>query len=413
MKFILKKSNLFLLLTGFSLLSFANSPSDFSNSSTQSFDFSSFQTNKNTVWPIVNGWYDQNIILGNWRTEYSLLKDKDTVRPDKPFIIKTNDKCLWEESFNNRPILTGASPPTDQKTCNIEEQQFLFSNHSFSNNYNFSSVNDPRFASWIVVANNEPSLLNKNKDIECWENDKLDPAGLNSGPPNQSFNIVKPHQGIFGLEKKPNEFRLVLNTKNFNSCKDNIDFIPFMGIGQQSGYTYPANNLPITYINSSGEYAKKLSFNVKINDLYSGPARRSIGSVNGIYLYIEGQWENHRRWLFIVLSARGSFDKNTNLNNLFNWNIKDTMYYPGADILFISSEKINEICATQIPSLNMKTNSQAQYNLDINHLFKCLSPRFLQPMPDDLVPITGIHFAIEHTSGANLTDVSFKNIKLN
>ncbi len=330
---------------------------------------------------------DPGFLDGRWRSDFASAAIGTAMRPlnydpmcpfpQSPFAI-----CL--QNLQPLPGQTGSFPPRV---------------YSRSNWVGLPGSAEPF---WVVTANVEPTL-----DRNC-----------NSGPPNQSEPVVRPFEGVFGLSVQPaettaqpyrNEVVLAVDLSHRPrqraerpSCKTD-EFIPFLSYGLDSARGAGG---PLAELGPEGP-SPLLRFNYRLVD--SNADMFDVGQPlppkpRGQYagLFVEAQWQGRKRWVWINLVKAFASDEPA-FTALWNWGLRESMFYPGAEIVFTSAAWLSAHCpnaALQLPAslapAPIADNAPHPVSIDLRALYQCVGDRFEQPFPSATpVPLTGLHFFVE------------------
>lgn len=346
---------------------------------------------------------------GTWRTD---LNDPAAGTVRRPLTLMP---CTFGIED---PYLLYAGPTywkasTGQVMCDLSSTVYQSSNASTS------SAQWPADNFWVIHANNE---------LAFGADDSCSDSGANTGPPGQSKRVSALGEGMFGFDFVNSNlpFRkkgvLALDTDEFPNCVSPIDKgkIPFISFGLQTNRG--AGALPITYLNDP-HYPDILKFSATIEDIAPDGVASSLGRprANFSYVFFEANWNSKRRWIFVNLLARypdASHSTNYSVSH-WNWNVAESMWSGGAEIVFISAEELRSLCtngALSVASLLPSIGSSQDYAIKLSEVFRCISQSgyvsWSDPFPTTPVSLTGIHWAIEMTFGKNRQKMSIQTIDL-
>ena len=332
------------------------------------------------------GLWDEGLVNGQWRTDYNATNE-GTV-----YNTLTTGTCLYP--YADTKTVWGAGAAFGGNPCNPPPASFPYSNST-------SSVSPPPQDNfWVVSANNELAY-------------SVD--SCNSGPPSQNKPVVYPGNGVFGFtignSYAGDTFKrasLVLNTVQFPNCNKT----PFLSFGAKlnrgNGGNIPAY---LRYWVSP----QNITFTAKIWDIspYSSNA-------NFAFFVATSYWASKPRMLILYLLERNPNGglPGGQVNNHWNWNISESFWYPGADILHITVNELNRRCGTNLTQLSPTKYSEATYNINLRDTFECLglagrNNLWSDPLPDvGIIPIDGVHWAIEQSFEPNWTWVSFHGMRM-
>ena len=346
---------------------------------------------------------------GTWRTDFDDPATGTVQRPvtlmpctfpmDDPYLLYAGP-TYWKES--------AGAVMCDRSSITYPES-----------NASTSSVQWPADNFWVIHANNEFAF---GTDDHCSD------GGANSGPPGQSKQVSAPGEGVFGFQFVDSNlpFRkkglLALDTNRFPNCVSPVDKgkIPFLSFGLETNRG--AGALPITYLNDPA-YPDILRFSATIEDIAPSGVASSSGRsrANFSYVFFEAQWNARRRWIFVDLLARHPDAPGSPSYSVshWNWNVAESMWSGGAEIVFISAEELKTLCAKaalSVASLSPMIGSSQDYAIGLSEAFRCISHsgrvNWSDPFPATPVALTGIHWGIEMAFGKNWQKMSVQGIDL-
>ena len=341
------------------------------------------------------GLWDDSLVNGRWRTDYPsnrLGTVEEPISMDKD----ASGKCfLWTAP---EYLMAGASFESyrgPSHECLTSPDTYERSNAASSES---THVTD-NF--WVVTVNVEQAY---DAASECI-----------SGPPNQSVPISAPGTGLVSLVALPDvasgaptrkKAHLILNT-SYDNCRK----IPFLSYGLHSGFGN-GGNAPIAVLRDR-QQPTELRFAATLLEMAPGQDFQ-----NAAYVFVEAIWGGRKRWAYIYLLGR---NLSANLDRQrFNWNIRESVWFPGADIVYREIAQLNSECAWTAGWMPLapplaSIGERRTYAIDLESLFACLgSSRFSEPIPPSgPIPVTGIHFAIEQGPARNnWTHIAFDSISL-
>lgn len=254
---------------------------------------------------------------------------------------------------------------------------------------------------WVLSLNNEP----------WWWHNNTTGVPNNSGPPNQSLSRVEPGAGIMGFkpiistEAGENFYRahMVLNHTYTNPGGYGQNSLPFMSIGAADNR---GNGGILGYMND--DYSPSMvTWTSTIFDTVESSPPTVWASAH--FIVITAEWDGKTRMIQLALfhegdikdsqEVWGEFHWSTSTNgghNHWNWQIQESFYYPGADIVFFDAEDMYSLCGFPMTRLRYDGTS-AYYSLILDDLYRCASDLSLfdTTMPYTSVPITGIQWGNE------------------
>ena len=335
------------------------------------------------------GIWDPGLLSGAWRSDYASPAIGTAAQPlnyalDCPF--PQSPFALCPGNFVPIPGIVGAQPVRSFGRSNWVTRP--------------GSLGD-RF--WLVSANVEPAL-----DSNC-----------NSGPPNQSEPVVAPFEGVFGVAVGPsievgrayqNEVVLAVDLSHRPrqletrpACQPG-EFIPYLGFGVAS--ERGSGGEPLALL-GAGAAAPVLRFNYRLLDsnaefFAAGQAvpARPRGQYSG--MLVEAKWAGLRRWVWIDL-LKAFEAEGASILVPWNWTIRESFYYPGAEIVFTSGQALRAQCGSDgldLPSTAPETFAHRQpvaMRINLTRLYQCVGNFFSTPFATQTAPvqITGVQFFVE------------------
>jgi hypothetical protein len=347
-----------------------------------------------------SGFWDPGFEAGTWRTDFD---DPSAGLAGHPLTLQD---CAFSLATDTS-ILNGAGPTYWNENTSMQVACDRTSTTYASSNASSSSATWPTDAFWVITANNERSF---GPEGTCSD------TGPNTGPPNQSKPVGKPGQGVFGVDVSGGKATLAMDTSQFPNCVSPTDKvkIPFLSLGAQ---TERGQGRPITYLNDD-RYPKTLKFKATLEDIAPAGVASSTGKAraNFGYVFVEVKWGSIRRWAYVDLFSR-STGAPPFVREDWNWNVEESMWYPGAEIVFVGADELASTCPGIVAALMPPVaGSSFDYSIDLNVLFRCLSSApgktWSSPMPPTPLAVTGVHWAIEMAIGTNWTRMSIENVAL-
>lgn len=327
------------------------------------------------------GLWDQGFFVGRVRTDYN---DPSKGTANSPLTL---DSCQYIPGEDE--LVVTAGPSWNTKECKTQPVVYPASN-------SFTTVSGwPQDRYWVLSVNNEPAYG----------------AGVNSGPPNQSLPVLKPGNGVFGLEiledvsNVESGKKIILSLDHYFAQKGAEGYIPFLGLGAEEGR---GNGMPITILNSRNKsIPQKIAFEL---EMLKGENIGRKGSGGVFWFIATARWQGNNRMVFIALYHNGINHKRADgpfIHKHWNWNIKESFYYPGGDLVYMDAEDV------QFPERTInriqRENEKIDYVIDLQKIFALASVNsqgaaFDVPLPEnEEVDVTGVHWAVEMTGvGARL-----------
>jgi hypothetical protein len=332
------------------------------------------------------GFWDPGLQDGGWRTDYASPVIGTAAQPlgyVVPCLFPETRFAICPTHFIPLPGVEGPQPAR------------VFSRSNWTSAPNHRS---DRF--WLVTANVEPAL-----DSAC-----------NSGPPDQSEPIVAPFEGVFGVRVQPatgrpyrNEVVLAVDLshrprqlESRPNCRPR-DFIPFLGFGIYS--ERGAGGQPLALL-ADEEDSPVLRFDYRLVDSNAEffdtddvvPARPR-GQYAGFM--VEAQWAGRKHAVWVDLFNAFARPGPIGVVN-WNWAVRDSFYYPGAEIAFASGPTLRETCGSSgfdLPAIAPETfanRDPVSMRVDLRRLYECVGDQFETPFPRHAeVPLTGVQFFVE------------------
>lgn len=257
-------------------------------------------------------------------------------------------------------------------------------------------------------------VLGMNTEFNPWSQCNVGPPNMSE--PNEGINFTNgTANGRYGFEmrKDPSEgfWRAHLFVDNRKpapqaNCIGNADLAPWLSIGVHEGF---GNSAPVGVLKPSSPGSNTTTrFKAKMWQYDRGSTWADF------YVYALTNWGGKNRGVLIRLAYEGSANtgSNNDLNRVWNWPVRESMYFPGNDWAFFDAGELGSTCPNliqEIPRIRpCDKNSEApcnegmdvEYVIDWDGLFQCASDRglFLEPLPYDEsnIPIQGIHWAVEN-----------------
>jgi|GEM_PF-6827233 len=256
-------------------------------------------------------------------------------------------------------------------------------------------LNNPGANYWVISANSDPSF------DQC-----------NSGPPNYSFPVVPVSgSGLFKVSASPSlhRFDMIIDAgaHDFFCAKSGANHytIPFLSVGAHVGR---GQSLPIGQMNKANPHSFKVQFVSwrwpgTTFGCKAGTADICSASGSGVHagFFMETVWGGVPRQIQVDLYGEGVHGGTAPSiqHSKWNWPVKSSFFFPGADIAFFNLPGLASACGISIPPLTTSSTSYTVYATDI---FKCASDQglFTQPMPAGDVPLNGFHWFQESSGTA-------------
>jgi hypothetical protein len=348
------------------------------------------------------GFWDPDFSIGTWRTDFD---DPLAGTPSRPLDLTPCPFVLGVDP----EVLNGAGSTYFDENAGKQVGCDRWSTTYPSSNSSSSAASWPLDRFWVISANNERAY---GAEGACSD------SGPNTGPPNQSKPVAAPGQGVFGVDVSGHKATLAIDTKSFPNCVSPTDKgkIPFLSIGAQTGR---GQSQPITFLNDPS-YPTVLKFRATLEDVAPAGVASSTNQAraNFGYVFVEAQWGGLRRWVFIDLFARVPGGPSF-VREHWNWNVRQSMWYPGAEIIYLAADRLVATCNSATISGSMipvTKGASANYSLDLETIYRCLGAvpdkAWSDALPQTPLAITGVHWAIEQTFGKNWTRLSIDGLEL-
>jgi len=307
------------------------------------------------------GFWDQGLNVQTWRSDYASANPTllygpclYTYGPD-PIVNagSTDGTTPYRTSSNPAPCVWSSSPPYAAQNWYSSSQYVAGNPH------------------WIL-ANNSGCVFSP------------------LGPPNQTFPWIAP--GAPGAAFSINALtsasdpaignhNVVSLIYNHNTTYGAPDCGPYLAFGSSSTH---GNVQPIALMDAAGYHRPHLKFNESVFDSDG----QSYGHAR-LVLSTSGWSDNIKRMIQIDL-AETNFTRNLGLENYskawWNWNLKNSYYYPGAVIAYWDASLLTSACNINLTSNSYQlsftntyhasggnANSIASYDIDLYRLIQCIA----------------------------------------
>jgi len=338
------------------------------------------------------GFWDQGLNSGAWRSDLPTSTPSFATGP-----------CIATQSPVGI-VTAGATPNGNRDASGNVMPGFVtpcyggpggpsYPAYAVSNWSSFGYTAGSGAAHWVTALNNEAVAI----------------AGCGSGPPNQSLpNVPAGNPGASVLITSVTAASdPAIGNKNVANILYNNDpaqtnvCIPYISFGASSAH---GNEKPIA-IATVGDTTHRP--NIQFKEFVTTTDGSSY-AVAWISFWVSGWNDNIRRLVQIQLGKQaGVADKFSN-HQIWNWNLVDSYYYPGAHTHNNNINRLNSTCGLGLPQLSFTNtyigsghspSSITSYDVDIYDLMNCIASTGGfdgQPtqLPDPLV-ISGVEWAIE------------------
>lgn len=338
------------------------------------------------------GFWDQGLVSGAWRSDLPTSTPTFATGPciatQSPIGIVTAGATPYGNRDASGNVMPGYVTPCFGGPGGPSYPTYTQSNWS---SYNFTAGS---FAPhWVTALNNESVAL----------------PGCGSGPPNQSLpNVPAGNPGASVLITSVTAAsdpaignRNVANILYNNDPAQPNVCIPYIAFGASSAH---GNTKPIAIATIDDPSHRP---NIAFKEFVTATDGTSH-AVAWISFWISGWNDNIRRLVQIQLGKQAQVaDKFANYQ-VWNWNVIDTPYYPGAYTHHNNVNRINSTCALGLPQVSFTNtyvgsghspSSITSYDVDLYDLMSCIASSGAfggQPnqLPDPFV-ISGVEWAIE------------------
>lgn len=262
--------------------------------------------------------HDQGMTFATFRTDFTQASKGLASNP------LTLDPCIYSPS-----------DPISIHTCFYSPASYPFSNSWSMNVIPYIS----NF--WVMHMNAEP-----------W------PYSL-SGPPGQSLPRANPGHGVLGFSpingSSIGEYfyraHIVLNNTLSNTSLHSAYpyHIPFISFGADNNR---GNGGMVGYTDNPTQHGT-VEFTAKIWDMW--PEAAGSGGSN-FMMYAFALWGDTPRMLMINLYGQNlswSDDSSDYIHRHWDWNTQESFLYPGADIVFIDIDRLDELCGSVLGDGNL------------------------------------------------------------
>ena len=283
----------------------------------------------------------------------------------------------------------------------------------------YFEINSPGEFYWVIGPNDDPAF------------DQCKPGPPNLSHPVLDFNSTE--DGIYkvGMEDVLNgpsfKKRLQIsinNTQHDFFCNQTGQYqnsIPFLSVGAQKER---GNQQAVGLIGTDNKGAQSLlEFNIRAPHYvpFGCPIGVfdvcTINSNFGVHagIFAIASWNNVHHMVFFDFIREGVYASQPNqAKGLWNWPIKDSFYYPGAEIVaFASSSEINSQCDVNYTNLALNSDIFRNYNIDLTKLFRCAqNAGYFPNLPSTEIEIEGVHWYIETTGLVGEIEIEIEDIHM-
>ena len=223
------------------------------------------------------------------------------------------------------------------------------------------------------------------------------------GPPDAGLPIGLPSANqVAGLKVNPGSqtVRLSLDHRQTNPHSAGQGAIPFMAFGTDKNRgNGGASILPM---NNNSSYLRGISWQMKIEAANDGYCTSNVPNhVTWAAVQAFAQWSGHKRAFYITLYSDGVTRSDTNHDGtvscadgttafepsgnppelvdfegngdgLWNWPIRDSLYYPGAEFYVLDATWLTNHCSGVNISRHAGAGTTQSYFLDVEKVYRCL-----------------------------------------
>lgn len=341
------------------------------------------------------GFWDQNLVSAAWRSDLPASTPSFATGP-----------CIAQQSSVGI-ITAGATPignrdpqyphpvmPNFVTPCYGGPGGPSYPNYTQSNWSASGYTAGSGAAHWVVALNNESVAL----------------AGCGSGPPNQSLPNVpagSPGASLVVTTVTTGSDPAIGNKKVVNIFYNNDPAqpntcIPYLSFGASSAH---GNTKPIAIATIADTTHRP---NIRFKEFVTYTDGSSHAAL-WLSFWISGWSDNIRRLVQVELGGRSVDGKERyEPHQIWNWNVVDSYYYPGAHTHHNNVPRLNNSCGLGLPQVSFTNtyigsghspSSITSYDIDIYDLMNCVVTTGAfsgvpSQLPDPLV-ISGVEWAIE------------------
>ena len=267
----------------------------------------------------------------------------------------------------------------------------------------YFSLNDPGETYWVVVANSDPAF------DQC-----------NDGPPGLSHAIrdpiADPRPSLYKLamERLPSGARrahLIINASNHPFRCDRPGYkhgphsvFPFLSLGAHAGHGQATSVATMNRDRGpgNGPLVRWTAWTLAYLPFGCDPAKGTeLCFAKGVHAGFYGiaSWDGVKHMLFVNTISEGDLETGDQppARTRWNWPLRDSFYYPGAEVAMVSSAHLARLCGIDLPRQPLEVGS-VQYAVDITSVFGCASDLNLfgtrMPGSDD-IELDGFHWYLE------------------
>lgn len=330
------------------------------------------------------GLWDPDFNLATWRSDYEYPTKQISAGP-----------CLYQGNIDN-VVQAGATPDGQGSACLGIDPSSPYPDYNASN-WSASEAYTQGSPHWLSGVNYEYLDIPVNTP--------------DSGPPNQSRALVSPYD--YGPVLSVNKLNSVsdpeIGNRNvislmYKESESDRDYaIPYVSFGVHAVH---GNQMPIAVLDADGFYRSHLKFSASAFLNQEMPF-----SYSWLILKTNGWSDNVDRLLYIEIMPKSENtpdDQYMYKKSWWNWNIKNSAYYPGGLLSYWKASKLNQVCGVNIPTLSSSNtyvgsghspSSIFHYDLDLYKIIACVAANGgwggnFKQLPDPLV-INQVEWSVE------------------
>lgn len=339
------------------------------------------------------GFWDQGLVSGAWRSDLPTATTTFATGP-----------CIATQSSIGI-IGAGATPSNWSFTLNAIDPSMVVPCYGGPGGPAYPAAASPNWYSngysagsgaphWSVALNNEFVIS---------------PGCGSSGPPNQGLpNVPAGNPGAsLLLTSVTAASDPAIGNKNVVNILYNYDAtqpntcIPYLSFGASSAH---GNTKPIAIATVADTTHRP---NLQFKEFVTATDGTSY-TVAWVSFWISGWSDNIRRLVQVQLGKQPHLADKYSAYQIWNWNVVDSYYYPGARVHHNNVTQLNTSCGLGLPALSFTNtyigsghspSSISSYDIDLYDLMNCVASNgawngVSSQLPDPLV-ISGVEWAIE------------------
>jgi len=313
------------------------------------------------------GLWDPNGLLGTWRSDYSSASE----------LAQFDSTCQWQDGVYG--VGANSQYGWDGGPACKGPISWSYNNNWFSSNSTVAGPTQTPYVAglpyWQVIVNSERYTYSECGDGPPDQKIPLQPRGATSGA---RFDILDNNSLRYPSLGANKIYQLVYLTGSAGGITGGA-CIPYLAFSANSKH---GNGKPIAIMDSAGYFRPHLQF----KEASFNSTRFSAAYV---VISISGFDDNIDRAVFLVLGVQdGAFYDNYPPDyaaNLWNWQIRNSKYYPGWNAAFLPAAVARSRCGfstSEIPDLSFTNqwipsgqspSSISSYDIDLYKLIKCVA----------------------------------------